>query len=155
MSIEISDPRPPVVIIVAAILAAATVCGALITVALPYLLERAEAPQDQQPDPDISSQGRPSVEASTNPGDDTQPNKCPSTREEIARLIGGEAQYWTPPTWSQGAWVYKKKAEYISLRYPGFGRLDVWIDGVVEITSDNAFLLDEHFVDEASFHCLG
>jgi hypothetical protein len=85
--------------------------------------------------------------------DNNQTTNCPSTRSEAASLIGGEPQYWTAPDWSGGAWVYRNKGEFISLDYPGFGRLDVWINGVVEISSANADLLSRYQFDEASFHC--
>lgn len=86
---------------------------------------------------------------------ETEGSQCPSTRDDIAALIGGESGYWTPPDWAEGAWVYRNKGEFISLRYPGIGRLDVWIDGsgTVGISKDNAYLLDRNQFDEASFHC--
>jgi hypothetical protein len=85
--------------------------------------------------------------------EETSTPECPSTRDEIADLIGGEPEHWTPPDWTEGAWVYRNKGQFIPLHYPGIGRLDVWINRTVEITKDNAYLLDRNQFDEASFHC--
>jgi hypothetical protein len=78
---------------------------------------------------------------------------CLKDATDAASKIGGDARYWTLPDWGGGAWVFKNKNTFYTLRYPGFGRLDVWIEGPVSVTSANANVLEGKKFDEASFHC--
>lgn len=70
----------------------------------------------------------------------------------LAKNIGGNADKWTPPTWSGGAWVFNDKGKPVSLRYPREGRLEVWIRGSTSITAANATVLEGKTFDEASYH---
>ncbi|MEM4736956.1 MAG: hypothetical protein QXD41_03720 [Nitrososphaeria archaeon] len=69
----------------------------------------------------------------------------------LATNIGGDPKYWSIPTWDGGAAVYKNKNVWVTLRWPGFGRLDYWNgqkNGPDSLTSPGSVT-----VDEASFHC--
>lgn len=72
----------------------------------------------------------------------------------LATNIGGNASNWTKPDWDGGAAVYKLKGTFVSLQYPGTGKLTVWIgSGPVDIIATNAAQLNSKTFDEASFHC--
>jgi hypothetical protein len=80
---------------------------------------------------------------------------CPSqTVDWYANNIGGPVGKWTEPSWAEGAWVFKDKGHSVPLKYPGQGKLTVWIgSGPVEVTSANASVLSGKTFDEVSFHC--
>ncbi len=69
--------------------------------------------------------------------------------------IGGSADKWIMPDWAGGAWRFVDKGNFVTLTYPGFGKMTVWINGPVDVTADNASVLDGKTFDEASFACAG
>lgn len=70
----------------------------------------------------------------------------------LASNIGGNAEKWEPPTHAAGAWLFRDKGNPVSLKYPGKGKLDVWIGGPISITATNADRLNGQTFDEASYH---
>jgi len=81
-------------------------------------------------------------------------NKNCFDKQWLTSNIGGDQDHWAVPDWDGGAAVYKMKNTFIPLKYPGSGKLVVWMgSGPVEITASNTAQLTGKRFDEASFHC--
>ena len=80
---------------------------------------------------------------------------CPSSTGEVAALVGGSANMWTPPDWSGGAWVFRSGGEFINLTVPTIQGSNTWIDywngskGAPDKLNPGQTLA----LNEASFHC--
>lgn len=80
---------------------------------------------------------------------------CPSSTEEVAALVGGSANMWTPPDWSGGAWVFRSGGEFINLTVPTIEGFNTWVDywngskGAPDKLNPGQSLA----LNEASFHC--
>lgn len=61
------------------------------------------------------------------------------TAEEVASLVGGDADYWIAPNWEQGAWIYQGVGSSATLVVPEGGALDVWAEGCFTRIKEGSF----------------
>ena len=80
---------------------------------------------------------------------------CPSTPAEMASVVGGLPNMWTPPSWAQGAWTFTSDGSFYTLTVPSYSTLSSWID-FWNGSISGPDRLDEGeslSLSDASFHC--
>ena len=80
---------------------------------------------------------------------------CPSTPAEMASVVGGMPNMWTPPSWAQGAWTFASGGSFHTLTVPSYSTLSSWID-FWNGSISGPDRLDEGeslSLSDASFHC--
>lgn len=96
-----------------------------------------------------------SVPTTATPEPQTSGLGCPVSIEQVASLIGGSANMWTPPDWSGGAWVFRSGGEFINLTVPTVQGSNTWIDfwNGSRNAPDKLEPGQTLALNEASFHC--
>ena len=80
---------------------------------------------------------------------------CPSSPSEMASIVGGMQNMWTPPSWVGGAWTFSSGGSFHTLTVPSFVTLSSWIDFWNGSTSSPDRLEEGESLSlsDASFHC--